>query len=93
MESKLYRIREFVNPKDNHSLIVDTSNGMSLGALPGLEQFAAAVRAAPDDARWQVGLGLVALGQRDAEPAERLLREAAELAPDEASPRAYLAAA
>jgi len=44
MESKLYRIREFVNPADNHSLIVDTSKGLSLGALPGLEQFAAAIK-------------------------------------------------
>ena len=44
MESKLYRIREFVNPKDNHSLIVDTSKGLSLGALPGLERFASAIK-------------------------------------------------
>ena len=44
MESKLYRIREFVNPTDNHSLIVDTSKGLSFGALPGLERFAAAIR-------------------------------------------------
>jgi len=44
MESKLYRIREFVNPKDNHSLIVDTSKGLSLGALPGLERFASATK-------------------------------------------------
>ena len=44
MESKLYRIREFINPTDNHSLIVDTSKGLSFGALPGLERFAAAIR-------------------------------------------------
>lgn len=44
MESKLYRIREFVNPADNHSLIIDTSKGLSLGALPGLERFAPAIK-------------------------------------------------
>jgi DhnA family fructose-bisphosphate aldolase class Ia len=44
MESKLYRMREFVHPADDRSLIVDTSKGLSMGALPGLERFAAAVK-------------------------------------------------
>jgi DhnA family fructose-bisphosphate aldolase class Ia len=44
MDNKTYRIREFVNPADGRSLVIDTSQGLSLGALPGLEQFAAAVK-------------------------------------------------
>jgi DhnA family fructose-bisphosphate aldolase class Ia len=36
-------MREFIRPSDQHSLIVDTSAGLSLGPLPGLEDFAAAV--------------------------------------------------
>jgi DhnA family fructose-bisphosphate aldolase class Ia len=44
MESKLYRMREFVNPADDHSLVIDTSKGLSNGALPGLERFAEAVK-------------------------------------------------
>ena len=43
MESKTYRLREFIKPDDGHSLIVDASAGLSLGPLPGLEQFAPAV--------------------------------------------------
>ncbi len=43
MESKLYRINEFVRPADKRSLVVDTSAGLALGALPGLERFAEAV--------------------------------------------------
>jgi DhnA family fructose-bisphosphate aldolase class Ia len=43
MESKTYRLREFLDPADERSLIVDTSAGLSLGALPGLEDFGAAV--------------------------------------------------
>ncbi len=43
MDSKLYRLREFVKPADNRSLIADTSAGLSLGALPGLEDFEGAV--------------------------------------------------
>jgi 2-amino-4,5-dihydroxy-6-oxo-7-(phosphonooxy)heptanoate synthase len=39
-----YRLREFVNPADGHSLIVDTSAGMVFGVRPGLEHFAAAVQ-------------------------------------------------
>ena len=43
MDNKLYRIREFVNPADGRSLVLDTSKGLSLGTLPGLEHFTAAV--------------------------------------------------
>lgn len=43
MESKLYRINEFVSPADRRSLVIDTSAGLALGALPGLEHFAEAV--------------------------------------------------
>jgi len=43
MNSKTYRLKEFVDSKDNRSLIVDASAGLSLGPLPGLEQFAPAV--------------------------------------------------
>ena len=39
-----YRIREFVNPADQRSLVVDTSAGMVLGARPGLERFGAATK-------------------------------------------------
>lgn len=44
MNSKSYRLREFISPADGHSLVVDASAGLSLGALPGLEQFAEAVK-------------------------------------------------
>ena len=44
MDGKLYRLREFIRPEDGHSLIVDTSGGLSLGVLPGLEDFGAAAR-------------------------------------------------
>jgi len=43
MESKTYRLKEFIHPADRRSLIVDASAGLSLGPLPGLEQFAPAV--------------------------------------------------
>lgn len=43
MNNKLYRMRELINPTDGRSLVVDTSNGLVLGALPGLEQFGDAV--------------------------------------------------
>ena len=43
MESKTYRLKEFIKPDDGHSLVVDASAGLSLGPLPGLEQFADAV--------------------------------------------------
>jgi DhnA family fructose-bisphosphate aldolase class Ia len=38
-----YRLREFVNPADGHSLIVDTSVGLVLGVQPGLEHLGEAV--------------------------------------------------
>lgn len=44
MESKTYRLRELVNPADGHSLVVDASAGLSLGPLPGLENFGRAVQ-------------------------------------------------
>jgi len=43
MESKSYRIREFIPTIDNRSLVVETSSGLSLGPLPGLENFVKAV--------------------------------------------------
>lgn len=44
MDSKAYRLREFINSQDNRSLVLDASAGLSLGPLPGLEQFSAAVQ-------------------------------------------------
>ncbi len=46
MDTKLYRLREFIRPADGRSLIADTSAGLSLGALPGLEDFSAAAGSA-----------------------------------------------
>ena len=43
MDNKQYRLRELLNPSDDRSLVVDTSNGLVLGALPGLEHFTEAV--------------------------------------------------
>ncbi len=43
MNNKQYRLRELLNPADGRSLVVDTSNGLVLGALPGLEHFTEAV--------------------------------------------------
>jgi DhnA family fructose-bisphosphate aldolase class Ia len=43
MNNKQYRLRELLNPADGRSLVVDTSNSLVLGALPGLEQFGEAV--------------------------------------------------
>jgi DhnA family fructose-bisphosphate aldolase class Ia len=43
MSNKQYRLKELFNPADGRSLVVDTSNGLVLGALPGLEQFGQAV--------------------------------------------------
>ena len=43
MNNKQYRLNELFNPIDGRSLVVDTSNGLVLGALPGLEQFGEAV--------------------------------------------------
>ncbi len=44
MDGKLYRLREFIRSEDGHSLIVDASGGLSLGVLPGLDDFGAAAR-------------------------------------------------
>ncbi len=44
MDTKTFRLREFFNPADGGSLIVDASAGLSLGALPGLERFTEAVK-------------------------------------------------
>lgn len=44
MNSKPYRMQELFNPADGHSLVLDTSRGLVLGVLPGLEHFEAAVR-------------------------------------------------
>ena len=43
MDSKAYRLREFIDPHDSRSLVLDASAGLSLGPLPGLEQFSTAV--------------------------------------------------
>ncbi len=43
MNNKQYRMRELLNPVDGCSLVVDTSNGLVFGALPGLEQFSEAI--------------------------------------------------
>jgi DhnA family fructose-bisphosphate aldolase class Ia len=43
MNNKQYRLKELLNPADGRSLILDASNGLVFGALPGLEYFAKAV--------------------------------------------------
>ncbi len=43
MNSKSYRLKEFINPTDGRSLIVETSAGLTFGPLPGLEKFSEAV--------------------------------------------------
>lgn len=43
MSNKSYRLREFIQPTDGRSLILETSGGLSLGPLPGLEHFSEAV--------------------------------------------------
>ena len=44
MENKQYRLKELFRPSDSRSLVVDTSNALVLGALPGLERFKDAVQ-------------------------------------------------
>lgn len=44
MNNKRYRMSELLNPADGRSLVVDTSQGLVLGPLPGLEHFEEAVR-------------------------------------------------
>jgi DhnA family fructose-bisphosphate aldolase class Ia len=43
MNNKIYRLKELFNPNDGCSLVVDTSNGLILGVLPGLAYFSEAV--------------------------------------------------
>ncbi len=43
MNNKKYRMNELLNPVYGRSLVVDTSNGLVFGALPGLEHFSEAV--------------------------------------------------
>ena len=43
MDNKTYRLRELLNPKTGCSLVADTSSGLWLGTLPGLERFSAAL--------------------------------------------------
>ncbi len=43
MNNKQYRLKELLNPADGRSLVLDASNGLVFGALPGLEHFAEAV--------------------------------------------------
>lgn len=44
MDTKTFRLHEFLNPAEWRSLVVDASGGLSLGALPGLERFSEAVK-------------------------------------------------
>jgi len=44
MQSKQYRFNDLFNPVNGRSLVVDTSSGLVLGALPGLERFDHAIQ-------------------------------------------------
>jgi DhnA family fructose-bisphosphate aldolase class Ia len=44
MISKLYRLSEFFNPAAGLSLVVDTSQSLAIGVLPGLEHYKEAVQ-------------------------------------------------
>jgi DhnA family fructose-bisphosphate aldolase class Ia len=44
MTGTLFRLNEFIRPTDRRAVIVDTSAGAVLGALPGLEDFASAIK-------------------------------------------------
>ena len=44
MNGIVFRMNEFIAQSDQRSLIIDTSAGIALGALPGLEDFNQAVR-------------------------------------------------
>jgi 3-hydroxy-5-phosphonooxypentane-2,4-dione thiolase len=44
MNSKRYRMSDLLNPADGRSLVVDTSKGLVLGPLPGLEHFEESAR-------------------------------------------------
>jgi len=43
MDNKSYRLRELINSRTGRSLVVDTSSGLWLGTLPGLEHFSEAI--------------------------------------------------
>ncbi len=43
INNKQYCLRELFNSADGRCLVVDTSNGLVLGTLPGLEHFTEAV--------------------------------------------------
>jgi len=44
MNGTMFRLKEFIHASDTRSLIIDTSAGAVLGALPGLEDFQAGVQ-------------------------------------------------
>jgi DhnA family fructose-bisphosphate aldolase class Ia len=44
MNGTMFRLKEFIRASDTRSLMIDTSAGAVLGALPGLEDFQAAVQ-------------------------------------------------
>jgi DhnA family fructose-bisphosphate aldolase class Ia len=44
MDNKQLRMQEMFDPTDGRSLVLDASNGMVFGALPGLEHFKEAIR-------------------------------------------------
>jgi DhnA family fructose-bisphosphate aldolase class Ia len=46
MNSVTYRLNEFIRPADRRTLILDTSAGLVLGVLPGLEDYPSALRGA-----------------------------------------------
>jgi DhnA family fructose-bisphosphate aldolase class Ia len=44
VNNKQYRLKELLDPRDGRSLVLDASNGLVLGALPGLEHFTEALK-------------------------------------------------
>jgi DhnA family fructose-bisphosphate aldolase class Ia len=44
MDGVTYRVNEFIRPGDRRTLILDSSAGLALGVLPGLEDYPAALR-------------------------------------------------
>lgn len=45
MDGLTYRLNEWIRPTDHRSLLVDSSAGLALGTLPGLEDYAHGTRA------------------------------------------------
>jgi DhnA family fructose-bisphosphate aldolase class Ia len=45
MDGLTYRLNEWIRPTDHRGLLVDSSAGLALGALPGLEDYAHGARA------------------------------------------------